>query len=95
MEEKEYDYGCYEVKLNPLMNVQPDLWWIVLSFAGCALVAAVDALVTALDFSGSAASASASADLSRLGFDLRFFGLVAEKPNFPSLSPSAKYSPCA
>ena len=45
MEEKEYDYDCYEVKLNPMMNVQPDLLWIVLAFAGCALVAAVDVFV--------------------------------------------------
>lgn len=45
MEEQEYDYGCYEVKLNPLMNVQPDLLWIVLALIGCAGIAAWSVLI--------------------------------------------------
>ena len=45
MENKEYEYDRYEVKLSRFMNIQKDYWWCLLGLAVCALVAAVNILV--------------------------------------------------
>jgi hypothetical protein len=45
MENKEYEYDRYEVKLNRFMNVQKDYWFCLLGLVVCALVAAISILV--------------------------------------------------
>ena len=45
MENKEYEYDRYEVKLNRFMNIQKEWLWCLMSLGVCALVAAVNILI--------------------------------------------------
>ena len=52
MENREYEYDRYEVKLSRLMNIEKDFWWCLVLLGFYALIAFIAVLVYGPDIQG-------------------------------------------